>query len=36
MVPTAIVPIQRVGIQRFDVEVEGLTVDAAEVNPALE
>lgn len=33
-VPTAIVPLQRFGIQRFDEEVKGLTVDAAEVNPA--
>ncbi len=35
-VPAAIVPLQRIGIQRFDEEVEGLTVDAAVVNPASE
>lgn len=34
-VPAAIVPIQRMGIQRFD-EATNLTVDAAEVNPAPE
>lgn len=34
VVPAAIVPVQRLGIQRFDVEVENLTVDAAQVNPA--
>jgi hypothetical protein len=33
-VPAAIVPIQRMGIQKFDDEVPGLTVDAAKVNPA--
>ena len=33
VVPAAIVPLQRMGIQRFDEEVEGLTVDAAVVNP---
>ncbi len=33
-IPAAVVPIQRVGIQRFDEEVKGLTVDAAAVNPA--
>lgn len=33
-VPSAIVPLQRFGIQRFDEEVQGLTVDAAIVNPA--
>jgi hypothetical protein len=32
--PTAIVPITRMGIQRFDAPVPGLTVDATEVNPA--
>ena len=36
IVPTAIVPVQRIGIQRFDQELEGLTVDAAVVNPAPE
>jgi hypothetical protein len=35
-IPAAIVPVQRLGIQRFDAEVEGLTVDAAVVNPASE
>ena len=35
-VPAAIVPIQRLGIQKYDVEVKGLTVDAAVVNPAPE
>jgi hypothetical protein len=35
-IPAAIVPLQRLGIQRFDEEVKGLTVDAAEVNPATE
>jgi hypothetical protein len=34
IVPAAIIPVQGIGIQRFDVEVEGLTVDAATVNPA--
>lgn len=34
-VPAAIVPIQRMGIQRFD-EASNLTVDAAKVNPAQE
>ena len=33
-IPAAVVLLQRVGIQRFDQEVEGLTVDAAKVNPA--
>jgi hypothetical protein len=33
VVPAAIVPIQKMGIQRFD-EPSNLTVDAAEVNPA--
>jgi hypothetical protein len=33
-IPAAIVPLQRIGIQRFDEEVKGLTVDAAVVNPA--
>jgi hypothetical protein len=33
-VPAAIVPLQRIGLQKFDVKVPGLTVDAAEVNPA--
>ncbi len=33
-VPAAIIPLQRLGIQRFDEEVPGLTVDAAVVNPA--
>ncbi len=32
--PAAVVPLQRVGIQRFDQELTGLTVDAAVVNPA--
>jgi hypothetical protein len=32
-IPAAIVPIQKMGIQRFD-EPSNLTVDAAEVNPA--
>ncbi len=32
-VPTAVVPLQRIGIQKFDTEVPGLTVDAAKVNP---
>ncbi len=31
--PAAIVPVQRIDIQRFD-EASNLTVDAAEVNPA--
>jgi hypothetical protein len=35
-VPAAIVPLQRMGIQKFDDEVQGLTVDAAVVNPAPE
>jgi hypothetical protein len=35
-VPTALVPLQRMGIQKFDEEVKGLTVDAAAVNPASE
>lgn len=33
-VPAAIVPLQRFGIQRYDVEIKGLTIDAAVVNPA--
>ncbi len=33
-VPAAIVPVQRIGLQRFDEEVGGLTVDAAVANPA--
>ncbi len=36
LVPTAAVLLQRVGIQKFDQEVQGLTVDAAVVNPAPE
>jgi hypothetical protein len=32
-VPAAIVPIQRIGIQKFD-QPSNMTVDAAEVNPA--
>jgi|SRR5215208_4562119 len=36
MAPAAIVPLQRIGIQKFDQEVEGLTIDAAEVNPVPE
>ncbi len=36
VIPAAIVPLQRLGIQRFNEEVKGLTVDAAEVNPATE
>ena len=32
-VPAAIIPLQRLGLQRYDVEVLGLTVDAAVVNP---
>jgi hypothetical protein len=35
-VPAAIVPLQKFGIQRFTEEVQGLTVDAALINPALE
>lgn len=35
LVPTAIVPVQRMGIQRFP-EANNLTVDAAAVNPAPE
>ena len=31
--PAAIVPVQRMGLQRFE-EANNLTVDAAEVNPA--
>ncbi|MCA1728229.1 MAG: hypothetical protein LC751_02095 [Actinobacteria bacterium] len=31
--PAAIIPIQRIGLQRFE-EANNLTVDAAEVNPA--
>lgn len=33
-VPMAVIPLQRVGIQKFDQEAKGLTVDAAVVNPA--
>lgn len=33
-VPAAVVPVQRIGIRRFDEEVGNLTVDAAVVNPA--
>lgn len=32
-IPAAIVPLQKFGIQRFEEEVKGLTVDAAVVNP---
>lgn len=32
-VPTAIVPIQRMGIIKADEEIPGITVDAAVVNP---
>jgi hypothetical protein len=32
-IPAALVPLQRMGIQKFDEEVKGLTVDAAKVNP---
>ncbi len=35
-VPTAIVPIQRMGIIKADQEIPGITVDAAVVNPAPE
>lgn len=35
-VPAAVVPLQRMGIQKFDEETKGLTVDAAVVNPAPE
>jgi hypothetical protein len=35
-VPATIVPIQKMGLQRFDEEVKGLTVDAAVVNPPSE
>jgi hypothetical protein len=34
IVPAAILPVQRMGIQRFDEEIKGLTVDASVVNPA--
>ncbi len=34
IVPAALVPIQSLGIQRYEEEVDGLTVDAAIVNPA--
>ncbi len=34
LVPAAIVPLARMGLQRFDEEAPGLTVDAAVVNPA--
>ncbi len=33
VIPAAIVPVQRMGLQRFE-EASNLTVDAAEVNPA--
>jgi hypothetical protein len=33
-VPAAVVPVQRIGIRRFDEEIGNLTVDAAVVNPA--
>jgi hypothetical protein len=33
-IPAAVVPLQKFGIQRFNEEVKGLTVDAAVVNPA--
>ncbi len=36
IVPAAIVPLQRLGIQKFDEEMLSLTVDAAVVNPASE
>jgi hypothetical protein len=32
-VPAAIIPVQSIGLRRFDEEVGGLTVDAATVNP---
>lgn len=32
-VPAAVVPMQRMGIQKFDEEIQGLTVDAAVLNP---
>ena len=35
-VPTAIVPIQRMGLIRSDERVPGITVDAAAVNPVPE
>ncbi len=35
VVPAAIVPVQKLGLQRFP-EANNLTVDAAEVNPASE
>ncbi len=34
LTPAAIVPLVRMGIQRYDEEAPGLTVDAAKVNPA--
>lgn len=34
-VPTAIVPIQRIGLIKADEEVPGITVDAAAVNPVV-
>jgi hypothetical protein len=33
ILPTAIIPVKKIGIQRFG-EANNLTVDAAEVNPA--
>ena len=36
LVPAAIVPLARMGIQRYEEEVPGLSVDAAVVNPAPE
>lgn len=36
LTPTAMVPLARMGIQRYDEEAPGLTVDAAVVNPAPE
>jgi len=35
-VPASVVPLQRIGLQRFDEEVQGLTVDAAKANPSSE
>ena len=31
--PTAIIPITGIGLQNFPIQVKGITVDAAEVNP---
>ena len=36
LVPAAIVPLARMGIQKYEEEAPGLTVDAAVVNPATE